>query len=188
MAKTTEFETRIHTFLTKTPASVVSVHLYPYFQTARSYYRRVGTFVGPHKYSPLLIAPEDGPLFVGVHECLCIVMTHPKSLTTMMDLVKGLPSLEPFGPITWLGAIYPAPSGRDPSRNGYSPVLWRHRFYIPSSTWTPPVHEITDRNLQCSAIVHPVLDALQRPLDLLHIPTMCRNSVLPQYTLGDVTL
>jgi hypothetical protein len=188
MAKTTEFETRIHTFLASTPASVVSVHLYPYFSTVRTHYRRIGTFIGPHKYSPLLIAPEDGPLFVGVHECLCIVLTRPKTLVSMMDLIKGLPYIEPFGPVTWLGTIYPSPPRCEPSPDNYSHVLWRRRFYIPTSTWNPPVHSITDRNLQCSAIVHPILDRLDRPLDLMHIPTMCRNSVLPQFTLGEVTL
>lgn len=127
---------------------------------------------------PLLANPIGGKHyhFVGIHDCMCITLRRPENIITMLRIARDLPSLEPFGAITWLGGvkIY---SG-SPKRCG--------RIYIPNILWNPcdtPLSGVVHTH----AVIHPVKSARSNFIYyLMEIPAFQRDRILSRYFTSTV--
>lgn len=154
-------------------SAIVPITIYPHYVTRGTEAYRVGTYISLPRKMKIRFKPPQVSLFAGVHECLCILLVRPQSVSDLLTLTESLPSAEPFGPITWVGNVTPSNNRRD--------ALLTTRLYLPSLLWFP-IKEMVPKATATTAIIQLVRDRYNRKYTLLHIPAITRYGLLPSYT------
>ena len=137
----------------------------------------MGHYMATRKGFPLTFMPENSFHFVGVHECLCMTVRHPRYVKDMLEQAHDLPLIKPFGQIVWLGAVNVGPPTK---------VIRARRVYIPSTIWNPPA-SMKGRRLRTNAIVRPVTDCIKKRFkyQVMEFPAFHRDGILGKYIIEE---
>jgi hypothetical protein len=126
---------------------------------------------GHHLYisscCPISPEPTGDVQWVGVHDHLCVTLRRPVSWTSLLQVAKDLPIIEPFGIVTWMGATR---QKRLRSKDGGT------SFYLRQVLWNPKERV----SFKTKGIIYPITVGRFK-VYVLDIPAIQREKVVPDY-------
>lgn len=175
-----EFNRKVEGLLETPGVIVANVTFYPHIcrrqGSPSSKLQLRGHYIGTRKGYPLVFEPEDVYHYMGVHDCLCLLLRQPRYATDMLSQAKDLPVIEPFGKMIWLGAV----NAGTPSKK-----FKNRRVYIPSTVWVPPVN-MRGRRMRTHAIIRTIKGP-NKPFKyvVMEFPAFHRNGIVSRYVNDD---
>lgn len=168
----------LETVFSRYPTITVPCSLGP-IRKGRSFGLNLTARLELHPYPVLPETAGRSKQYMGIHKCLFFTYQHPPILSSLIRMASTIHTIQPWGPVTWLGRTDVRPPN---SHGGGYGLTW------PASLWVPPAPYRTKRTtFKC--LVHPVRLSYNWKIVVIELPLFPRelfdaflNSDLPLET------